>query len=66
MEDSLAVAADERDFLLWNPELAASGESGVARVRQAKIQLLRAGSNGELFGHPKNFLPKRKGNLTEV
>src|ERR1700686_2301480 len=71
MENRLALAANERDSLWWNPEFATRGNSGASEeFAQAKIQLAEsAGSNGELFGHAKNFLSKRRrkfdGRVTE-
>ncbi len=65
MENRLAVAADERDCFLWNPELATRGQGGASEeFSQTKIQLAEsASSNRVLFGDAKNFFPKRRRKL---
>ncbi len=65
MENRLAVAADERDFLLWNPELATRGQGGVGEeFSQTKIQLAESTrSGGVLFGDAENFLAKSRREL---
>src|SRR5258708_5451085 len=62
MENGLAVAADEGDFLWCNPELATRGQGGAGEgFSQTKIQLTEsARGDGVLFRDAKNFFPKRR------
>src|SRR5712664_413870 len=61
VENRLAVAANERDFLRCNPEFATRRHGGAGEeFSHAKVQLADgARSDGVLFGDAQNFLAKR-------